>query len=432
MSARTREMASGPRKDKLGQQYYIYDGVTVSTPPPTYSPLYVPHRVITTDEIHPRHPYEGGPFSSRSYDISFADGTGAHGNPVDVRAGLKTDYSYKGKYRANISLGSVSVPSNLDEYTKSFGARAWAKYNPTKPIVSASVFLAELRDFGPKALVAQLTDLRSLFRNICTPAQLNTRTGWLQLLTDMQNPKRGLKNLSKIYLAYQFGWKPFLKDVRSFLDSMVNIDKKVYHLIRNNGRWQRKGGTLFETTNSSSSGVYPGLIPSPAYYTSYGGSTTTITEEKCWFKGSFRYYIPELNDPKWGRLKAARVLYDLTIGPEQFYKLFPFTWMFDWFGRFGDVVTNMQSQLYNQLTAKYAYIMLHRKVKVDTVTNYVTFTQKFSGERTFYKVDARSSVTSEVKTRSAASPFGFNLVPADMDPWKLSILSALGISKLRF
>lgn len=431
MPTRTRELCAPVKNDELGFWKWISNNVIV-TPARAVTSSYVPHRVVTTDEIHPRHPYQGGPFDLRSYSISYSDGNGRFGYPVDLRNGLLTDYSYTGNFRVKNPSGSQSVPTSNSAYVSGFGARAWAKYNPTKPIVSASIFLAELRDFGPKAMIRQLTDLRSLFRGLCKPSYLTTRTGWLNLLTDMQNPKRVAKDLSRVYLAYQFGWKPFLKDLRTWLDSIASIDKRVAHLIRNNGKWQRKGGTLFDTTSSSDTTSYCGLNPEPTYYVSKSGNVKAVTTEKCWFQGSFRYYIPELDDPKWGRFKAHRMLYDLTIGPEQLWKLMPYTWLFDWFGRFGNVITNLQTQWHNQLTAKYAYLMCTKTVKTESVSRCKAYTQTYAGLRTYYSITAQSTVTQTNKVRVAASPFGFNVAPADLDPWKLSILSALGISKLRF
>lgn len=412
MATRTRMDYASTVKDSLGSHISITNGVWGNPVPVSFS--YVPYRRSCVDEVHPNHPYEGGPFDLRESSVSYNDGDGKWGYEYTTPAGYNST-GYRGKVRCNV-LANTVLPASSSAYASTFGAQAWNKYKPGKPVVSGGVFLAELREMGPKAMMTQLMQFRQMYRN----------------LSKSYGMMRNTKPASKLYLSYMFGWRPFLSDLRRWLDSIKKIDKDIAQLIRQNGQWQRKGGTLFENESTVQVTSGASMYPSPTQQIASFRRTKTITSDKCWFVGKFRYYIPELNDPKWGKFNARRRLYDLEIGPEQVYQLLPYSWLIDWFSNLGNVISNLQSSVYDQLVAKYAYLMYTKRIRKEYQTNYTTYTLDNKGIRTYYTANALANVDSTTKCRVAATPFGFGLTGLDLNPYRLSILSALGLSKLRF
>lgn len=298
------------------------------------------------------------------------------------------------------------LPKNWNEPTsyfaecESYGPACWARFKPAKPDVSLSVFIAELRDI-PGLMMKKLDKF---------------------------------KNLGSNYLGYQFGWKPFLSDIRSWYESCVQLDRRIAQLQRDNGRWIRRGGTLFEDTDITQGRAATGRC-SPMTATYPEGYEWSIEEsKKVWFSGAFRYYIPGLMSKKWGRLKSIKKLWDLELGPEQIYQLIPFSWLLDWFTNVGDVIGNYTSQMEDNLTAKYAYVMLEStritRRKVWGHTMY--YDARVSTSSQPQPFDCSYVITEKSKNRAVASPFGFNITADSLSASQLSILSALGISRLKF
>lgn len=391
---RERTQDTGMVKDQLAS----YNDAYGSTP--TMSTPYKSRVRVTRDSIHPNYPKEGGPFESITRTISYEDSTCG-------KTGSDGNYQI-GKVRQQYPLPSGwswNLPPSKFANCVALGPTAWNRFRPAKPTVSLGVFIAELRDL-PGLMFNKLDKFRNLGSN---------------------------------YLAYQFGWRPFLSDIRDWYESCVKLDSQIVQLMRDNGRWIRRGGTLYENTDISTPSVngvdHPWYVYPNYYLSSHSTKMQRTTYEKAWFSGAFRYYIPGLNSQKWGRLKAINKLWDLDIGPEQVYQLIPFSWLVDWFSNVGDVVGNYSAQMQDNLVAKYAYIMLHTR-ETTTVTSECRgefwrlisrLPFKFVREFTDYSPASWTCVI-EHKQRAVASPFGFHFTFDTLSAYQISILTALGIS----
>lgn len=241
----------------------------------------------------------------------------------------------------------------------------------------------------------------------------------------------GPKRVADAWLNTQFGWLPFLSDMRKFAKTYHDADRQLAHLRRNNGRWVRRGGSVREVTGSevvASSATqnmhsptlatyfYPGA--SSGYYGSY--TVTRETSQRVWFKAAFRYYIPEIRSVAWER-KALRLLYGGNISPSLLWNLTPWSWLVDWCSSVGDAIDNLDNGLAENLAAKYAYIMGTTEESYRVKSHCALDSP----------VDAEWEFLISRKTRSEASPFGFGLTPDDFTGRQWSILSALGLSRLR-
>lgn len=391
------------KSERMG--YLSYRNTFISYTPiwsqPQYFVPYVPLLQETGDQKNENYPNSGGPFFSQRIENTFSDGIAMTGaNYLALKnTGLST---YLGKirvYDANC-LNNNLISYDAYDRCKSYGPTGWARYKPAQPNVSMSQFIYELKDYPQQA-----------FRKI-----------------------KQFRTVGSNYLAYQFGWKPFLSDLDRWFTSIKHVDRRIAQLKSDQGKWIKRGGPLaFESdtvTNSLGTGFDAWLGP-------YGGikvhgTRSVVESERVWFSGRFRYYIPGLNDSKLGKFRAIRKLWGLDITPEVVYNLVPWSWLFDWFSNLGDVISNFTSAIEDNLVSKYAYCMLEHKIT--TTLNAQVATEVYEGTypmvRTYHNLQHQH--VRHTKTRVPASPFGFNLTPDGLTIRQGAILSALGISRLKF
>lgn len=354
------------------------------------SEWFYPDHTVCKDEIHRNYPKEGGPFSLQRVENHFSDSSVWSG--IKWKLPTYKRYDYFTAVRAFKGSGNPIPPAET-EACSNYGATAWERFKPAKPEVSMGQFLLELRSFGDMAF-RELKNFQSFGRN---------------------------------YLAVEFGWKPFLRDILDWWESLKQIDQQIAQLKRDNGRWIKRGGSVKSFSNTTTKNL---TSTSSCYPTNYlmnvTGVKKTTVKEDVWFSGSFRYYIPELNSRKWGTMRSLIEIWDIKAGPEQIYNVIPFSWLADWFSNAGSVIGNLQSAMEDRLVAKYAYVMRHTETRIKTRAN---FTARQSGYySTDYVSDSCSSETLlETKERAVANPFGFNIFWPDLSVKQKSILFALGL-----
>lgn len=357
-----------------------------------------------SDSINRNHPYEGSDFKlirkekyhRDAYVPLDAAGTVATSAACSYLANgvLKKSYgtdhvNYVGKRRAYMLEG---YPAETDAYllAKQAGPEAWQKFKPAKPKVNLGIFIAELREIGGL-----------LFKRL-----------------------NSLKNLGSNYLAVEFGWKPFIGDLCTWYDSVINLSDQIDQLIRDNNQWIHRSGSVKSEGSSSVSNV-TGTGLSPTYYCSITGMTRTVTtSNRIWFSGRFKYFIPGLNSSKLGRFRALRRLWGLEITPSNVYELIPFSWLLDYFINVGTLINNFESSLNDNLVSKYAYTMcttesiVERKVYFNNLVNDIPSSSDTCSA--FQKTI--------VKARSSVNPFGVQF-STPLSVRQALILGALGLAK---
>jgi hypothetical protein len=115
-------------------------------------------------------------------------------------------------------------------------------------------------------------------------------------------------------------------------------------------------------------------------------------------------------------------LLGLELTPESLYNLTPWSWAIDWVSSLGSVISNLEDYQRYGLVMPYGYAMEHTVVQ-DTYY-WVGPTSLKAGY-----IPTPIRLTTEVKKRVRANPFGFGLTWSALDRTQQAILAALGLSR---
>lgn len=312
----------------------------------------------------------------------------------------------------NLRTEAETFKSPLSGYwdTLSYGAKAWNKFRLGKPSANMGVFLGELRDV-PGMLKGAAEHFHDLWRSLG-----GSLHGFYP------------KAVADKWLSLNFGWLPFVNDLRAFHRTTQNLDLILTRIRNQNGKWIRRSGTVDETTRtdviaeSGSLTLHRPVLPSWYYRGSTAGSYRIVRKftRKVWFEGRFRFYVPDIGTAEWGK-RATRQIYGLQPTPSMIYQLMPWSWLFDWCSNMGSVISNLSDGWAENQAAKYAYVM-------DT-TDYEYEANSFHN---LIEGPIHDTWVFPVtrKARVEACPFGFSPTSWDnLSVRQWSLLSALGLQK---
>lgn len=291
------------------------------------------------------------------------------------------------------------------------GAAGWNRARPGQPTSGLSQFIGEFKD------VPRMLRSTSRFFSKNWRTMFGRRTPSSRDYTDQ-------------WLNTQFGWVPFLSDFRNFYQTTKNLEKQIQYLKNNNGKWVKRDCTVsrreereqfsYSDVTSHAPTLNSYFYTQSAYKAVGHTKLFKVTNVHDWFEGRFRYYIPNIDTPEW-RTRAIAELYGAKPNAALLWELTPWSWLIDWVSNVGDVISNMDNHLAENLAASYAYSM--------STVNYTLELESRHKSDVFDHVDTWSQEFTS-KGRDVASPFGFALTP-DMFSWRQwSILGALGISRL--
>lgn len=307
-------------------------------------------------------------------------------------------------FRAYPTFGSESSVAS------GHGATGFKRARPGQPKADIATFIGELRE-GLPAIPLRL------YRQL-----------------------RGFRGAGSEYLNAQFGWLPMVRDIQKMYETYRDLEKLLQQLIRDNGRGIRRrrelvnSTTVSSVTNTSSSGsAFAGCYPQPFWTAIISGSsrsiTDTIEQEHVWFAGRFRYYIPDVGTSQWRR-RATRALFGVNPTPEVLWNLLPWSWLIDWFGNVGDVMSNLASNAAENCVADYAFVMRERTTLKQTVCTgswNARLTNGYNVPAGSYECRLDDQITRKV--RVGADPYGFNFGFDGLSAYQASILAALGVSR---
>ncbi len=321
-------------------------------------------------------------------------------------------YCYNGPiyaYQNNVVFKPSDVdfyitPSSSDSVMNGYGVTGVARAIPTNPLSGMGQFLGELRDLPKAPLLNLWRDKAHYFRNL-------------------------KKEIGNEYLNVQFGWVPFVNDLRSFAKTVKNHNQVIDDYARNSGHDVRRGATVSHTTTTTIQdlGLANAAGPFNVYMVSKKGrlKLTRIDETRIWFRGAFTYYLPS-DDTKLGKLKRyealAHKLFGLRLDPDLLWKLAPWSWAADWIGNVGDNVHNWSAFQNDGLVMRYGYIMEEKSSTFSySLEDFVTSDGEHFNLNQVFRHSRRKRVR--------ATPYGFGLNPSTFSAKQWSIIAALGLSK---
>jgi len=249
-------------------------------------------------------------------------------------------------------------------------------------------------------------------------------------------PGKAEGNIGDEYLNLQFGWSPTISDGKAFIRAIHNQDILIHQFIKDNGKQvRRKLGIPPKVTSSKtvSSSNYPPVPLNSGAPWSAGGQeiklgileTTSVTTQYLWFEGVFTYYLPP--NVIGMDIAALDKTYGIVPDINTAWNLLPWSWLVDWFSNAGVVMKNLTAFTSGGLTMPWGYVMCD----TETVTDY-----RWSGQvrtatgTSFVPYSFTETFTTRRRQRRQATPFGFGLNWDGFSPFQLSILAALGISRL--
>lgn len=355
----------------------------------------------------------GGPFrTEKSYTTILGRNMSARGE-VGTSGGGKRKTEYFGPmlpHSPKLGDGTPAYPPSgetSDDDLEELGAQAIAECKPTNSLADLSVALGEIMKEGLPSLVGSQT--------------------W-------KDRALTAKNAGSEYLNVVFGWQPLYREVSDFVRAVQRIDTVLKQYERDAGKVVRRQREMpiqrevsieqIGGTDARRATLYPN---SSDLWTSPLGTLlrTRETVRRRWFSGAFTYHLPTGYDSR-SKLDRYRLIADILgieLTPETIWNVSPWSWAVDWFSNAGDVISNISDFATGGLVMPYGYMMEHSIVK-DTyrITNR-------GGIKTTGGEIGELVLTTEVKKRIQANPYGFGVSWDDLSSFQTSVLVALGLSR---
>jgi hypothetical protein len=299
-----------------------------------------------------------------------------------------------------------------------WGTKAIAQASPVNPTSNVSTFLGEFLQEGvPHTIGAALKGLSKI------------------------NPKSVSKALAGEHLNIQFGWLPFVSDLRSMIASIRHAGSILDQLDRDSGKVVRRGWKFKPDLSNDITAVTGEQGPWTLTYSSLWYSSLLDPKSKVyresqisrsrWFKGAFVYYVPPpspnglTTNAIARRLLQAEKVLGIEPTPDAVWNLMPWSWLVDWFSNAGDYLSNLDAMILDNQVLLYGYMMEH------TVSKY-TYTlvgDYYLRDGSIGPVPPSVAMVSETKRRIKATPYGFGLTYGGLSAMQKSILAALGLNK---
>jgi hypothetical protein len=338
----------------------------------------------------------GGPFVMKYQKIL------KHHENVSTGAFGPLEHVYRGPMVAT-GPGYADVLSwNLDNPINTLKSMMPSLYNemkPTKPAIDLANALYELKD------------LAGMYKQLLEP----------------------LRHIKSLPIAWDFGWRPLLNDIRKLAREQVRWQKKLQWLIKNEGKPVRTTSRIHTTVDSTYPSetftTYNAVLPTLVTQLYKGVPTYTRSVEwktDYWASARWVWFLPAgPRDILWKSRMYGKLM-GLDVTPAYVWNALPWSWLIDWFTNAGDCIQNLDSGVADRCYADRFYGMAHR-YRHDTwaakaslygpggsTINIAPITESYSGW----------------KVRIRGNAFGLQLVEEQLndDQWK--ILGELGLSRL--
>lgn len=337
-------------------------------------------------------------------------------NPLSLQKATVTGGRLNGQTKGVVRYSLANYP--IDGYNdarllplsvidvSSLTNKAIARTGISTPVVNLPLFIAELKDVP--SMLKHAGDVLHLIK-----------TG----VTKLAQPKQ----VAAATLAYQFGWRPLIDDLRKLLDFQSHVEKRRYQIDQafNNERGYRGKATLSIENNSSVE--YRKLLQSSMQMTLYR-DITTDNYQRIWaamtWKPTARMRQLGYNSAYAESFRSALGLNARNI-PLTAWKVLPWSWLTDWFANFSDFISATNNLI--DYTPSRGCIMVN--TRRSTTFDGAKF-QWSTGETV--TMDAYT-LYQENKQRFVLPSMTTTLPPLKLpilDNYKLSVLGSLAILKI--
>jgi hypothetical protein len=344
--------------------------------------------------------YEGGPFLTAQVKVEiptrFVHAVGTNGDRYDGPVNVPL---------VPTNLASTLKPNLDSSYLDPIGADAIHIVDPTNPNAQTGVALGEIvKDRYIPIPGINAWRRRTEVAKAASGEYLNAVFGWLPLVNDMKNTAQSVLDGNVI-----------LENYHNSSGTNVHREFEFPHIESQN-----------EAVIGSSIAEYGGSNPK------INSGTVPVTRREVlttrrWFSGSFTY-LANSNTNHFAKCLGigsdAEKLFGLPLTPDLVWELTPWSWAVDWFTNVGSVISNVNSFAAAGLVMRYGYIM-------EETSNVATYSIPFCPMNGVNGTLPPCTVTTTVKRRRSANPFGFGLTWEGLSPTQLAISAALGILHLR-
>lgn len=353
----------------------------------------------------------GGPFWSECVEITPPTeflATWVANDGIQVTEGSAFPSSDFLAWNDQLQMRSIGLPSfpTDDLALRGWGATGISRTIPTQPEVSLSTSIAELKDGLPNLIGSQL----------------------------MRDPSA--ISAAGEYLNFQFGIAPVVSDVTDVIALTKRYESILKQFKRDNGRHVRRRVTLVDRVyrdETSTEGLTHAAcgtwqkIVRPQLYADNVTRTRKGTE-RIWFSAAYKLAYPVELDSALQQIIEFNRVFGVIPTPELAWDLLPMSFLVDWFTNVGDVIHNV-SYLGSATSLAYAYVMCEQKYEHSVRGQ---FGPDYYWLRTDpRRVDLSATLRHTRKRRLQASPFGFTTDFGSLTSEQKSILTALGVSRLR-
>lgn len=422
-----------PRSRK---HFVRYGGETIGVGSAGNQPYLVPAFMgehSCTDETHPGPPfYSGGPLLVKKKKV-FIDRVG------HVDAFIGASAFYKGRVFVQPFIPS---PEPTPTPLIGWGAKGYARTIPTHPVYNLGVSIGELKD-----LPGMVSQTFRYFRTAVSAGKAYA-SGVNTVRELLSRVGSAPKAVGDGYLYGAFGLAPMYQDLMYLTQMQEKLRRKLAWLRRHNNKSIRRKVTLDEGSFSEDWARFipPIATMGPALHTELYGPgpwgtlanipVTKSYQRRIWFVAKYRYYIPELADKHliksmpsgWTSLKLNGIAPDPSIA----YKLYPWSWLLDWFSSVGAALSNVYDLARFGVVNEYAYVMCKETFTYEA-PGYCYFRQGVQKGFVWQPsqtitLSGKSKTVYEFRQREVASPYGFGITLASLSAYQWSILVALGLS----
>lgn len=387
---------------------------------------------VCLDELHPGPPYRsGGPF--KHLLIERVSPYAIQGNGTYLRmsdASPSAWQKYVGGFgppgESSIGGAEVSNPNTALSATSSlipaisgYESQAWSRTKPRIERSNAFVSLAEARDL-PRMLQQTAQGFHLIWKSMGG-----------SISDGIMSPKK----LADQFLNEQFGWVPFLSDLRQLYAAYHGSDRYMRHMSLRNGKPTRRQASILDTRTEikdvQRSGT--GMIINPVLNANFFSvsptyEVTEIVETQVRASGRFSFYRPEFDtglneyNSAWFAVNRQLTMYGLRISPSNIWRATPWTWLIDWISNVSDHIDLLTDMAVDSVVCHYLYLTQHQLTK-RILTQNLPFQQTGNLSLSWEKViDSK-------ERKGTSSPYGFSLTWDNLTPRQLAILGALGISR---